>query len=370
MIVWVNCKITNIRKSSYIYDWSPDPRWGLRTHDRIDIFKYSLASMSPLDPLVVHWIFNIDLAGDVKHRQEELEDWIKNNFPKDKTTLLWYRCNNLKQWGEIKDFMDTMTYDLIYPAGNDDYIFMDTDIEYLRRGLDHLRRDPDPDVSMMICHYPEIIGDSYKFAGDTRTDDGLYGVYKHINPGALQIMKRSHFENYLDYNRGRNGIVGSVGYCHKQKAMMDPDGYIYILEHLIHPGRSRLYSPTRELFRHFDGYNHVRADPNICPPIEIPSGFFDKSMTIRYGFDLYNYKSVNLNPKSNLFTVDKVRGADYKFCLEDIPIFWKPYIKDIITNDAADINELKICRNRHMLQLARSQNPDVPESWISQHYLT
>jgi len=43
--------------------------------------------------------------------------------------------------------------------------------------------------------------------------------------------------------------------------------------------------PTKEQFRHFDGYAHVGIGADYAPPLEIPPGFFEQSITIKYGFD-------------------------------------------------------------------------------------
>ena len=38
--------------------------------------------------------------------------------------------------------------------------------------------------------------------------------------------------------------------------------------------------PYREQVRHFDGYGHVGINPNECPPLFIPNGFFESKIKI------------------------------------------------------------------------------------------
>ena len=58
-----------------------------------------------------------------------------------------------------------------------------------------------------------------------------------------------------------------------------------------------LVVPFKELFRHFDGYWHQSISNNQCPAIDIPPGFFENDIKVRYGYDDYKEGWVNINPK-------------------------------------------------------------------------
>lgn len=44
---------------------------------RIDVFKYSLASQSVLQPIVSKFIFYIELGDDVLHKKDEILSWVE-----------------------------------------------------------------------------------------------------------------------------------------------------------------------------------------------------------------------------------------------------------------------------------------------------
>jgi len=89
----------------------------------------------------------------------------------------------------------------------------------------------------------------------------------------------------------------------------------------------KIILPYKELCRHFDGYGHVPAylggpiTNNQCPSIEIPPGFFENKIKIRYGFDDYKKDYVNINPKNKIYRASSEIGTDYRFTIKDIPIF-------------------------------------------------
>ena len=96
--------------------------------------------------------------------------------------------------------------------------------------------------------------------------------------------------------------------------------------------------PLKELCRHYDGYQHVR--PTItndqCPVIDIPPGFFEDDIKIRYGYDDYKEGWVNINPKNPHYYAYDKSGTDYKFTLNDLPLIWKDKISVVDSNDIDD----------------------------------
>jgi hypothetical protein len=104
--------------------------------------------------------------------------------------------------------------------------------------------------------------------------------------------------------------------------------------------------PLKEICRHFDGYQHVQPiiTNNQCPAIDIPPGFFENNIKIRYGYDDYKEGWVNINPKNDYYYAHNTSGTDYKFTLEDFPLVWKSRIS--VVDSHTDINEEEMIQYR------------------------
>jgi hypothetical protein len=77
-------------------------------------------------------------------------------------------------------------------------------------------------------------------------------------------------------------------------------------------------------------------------------------MTIRYGFNDRQADAVNINPQAaDLYTVDPDTGTDYRFTLETLPAFWKPYIKQIVSADNIDEEKMNQAYDTYLLALTR-----------------
>lgn len=353
MIIWFNCKITDQRLTA-------QPRYNLRNDNRFDVARYSFASFVPLEPLVSKFIFNLELADEHVGREAEMESWLRSLFPEDKLDLRWYRVNDISGWHEIKKEMELLGEKLIFPAGNEDHIFLDSNIDVFRRGLELIAQDPDPYATFMTSHYSESIRAASYFKG-VPSDCGNFVSYKMVNNDAIRVMKKEYFEWYLD-------VAANSA---QQLFRTEHWNNINILE-------NTLYVPTKEQFRHLDGYAHVGVGPDVCPPLDIPAGFFD-GMTIRYGFDDYQEGAVNINPAADNLHANNEDGVDYKYVISEIPAFWKNHIKQIETfenidelkfNQAYDIQLLDMTRINidwwHVnAQFNESNQP--PAKWINNH---
>ena len=330
MIVWFNCKITDTRLNPENIE-----RYNLRNDNRFDVARYSFASFAPLAPLVSKFIFNLELADQHKGREQEMADWLRKVLPEDKLVLHWYRRNNIAQWKEFQEEIKDIDDDLIFPAGNEDHIFFDSTINVFSKGLELIRNDPDPYAVLMTSHWPENIRAAHVFSG-TLLDSGDYVTYNMPNNDAIRVMKRAYFDQYVD-------------------AIKDNNATVFRTEHWNSVGfvNNKLYIPTKEQFRHFDGYAHVQIGPDVCPPLEIPIGFFE-GMNIAYGYNKRFENTVNINPAAeNLYTVDADSGTDYKFHESEFPAFWKNHTKNLDSNITADDEVLKIGHDTHLLAMSR-----------------
>ena len=353
MIIWFNCKITDVRLNPQNI-----MRYNLHNDNRFDVARYSFASFAPLIPLTTKFIFNLEIADG---REEEMADWLKSIFPEEKLSLHWHRCNNITQWREVKAEIDKLDDDLIFPAGNEDHIFLDDNIEIFREGLELIAADPDPYAVLMTSHYPESIR-AASFLNSQVCDSGNYVTYNMINNDAIRVMKKEYLEWYLD-------------------RITTPDQLIFRTEHWNNMlgANNKLYVPTKEQFRHFDGYHHVQIGPEVCPPLEIPAGFFE-GMTIRYGFNDRQADAVNVNPAAkDLYTMNSETGADYRFTLDTLPAFWKPYTKQIVIADDIDTIKMNQTYDTYLLSLTRlyvnwrhigaefDESNWPPATWINNH---
>lgn len=355
MILLLNVKITSQGLSHYERaSWLPK-------YDRLDIFKYCLASYAALLPLVDRCEFFIELAPEFSHRYDELNEYIRSLYPEDKLSLHWYRhyyCRDWRKWCD--DNLDDPD-ELIWFAGNDDHIFLDYSLDLLESGLNHLTNDSNGLSQLYYSHWPEQIRLSYHQAG-TITNDSNYIVRSWRTFDAITIMKATRWRCYwFDQDWADMPVFRTDALWHAGYELTGP-----------------VYIPTRELVRHYDGYSHVGSLANISPPLFIPPKFFQAQMKIRCGYDDRDNDCVNINPTSEWLYAFNSTGTDYRMVVADIPLFWKGRIQ---STDLAYRNDLKIltdARNAAFLASTRiplttysvtfdEQSPSIPVDWVKHH---
>lgn len=351
MIVWFNCKISDIRLN-------PQPRYHLRNDNRFDIARYSFASFAPLAPLVSKFIFNLEMADGFEGREKDMEDWLRKVLPESKLELNWFRCNNKAQWEEIRAKVNAIDDTLIFPAGNEDHIFMDSNIDVFEEMLELIKKDPNKEAVLMTSHWPESIRAVHHFNG---IKEGNSVRYRIGNNDALRVMKKEFFNYYVDQ-------------------LTDPNMFVFRTEawnSIVLP-ENLIYVPTKEQFRHFDGYAHVGIGADYCPPLEIPPGFFEGKIKVRYGFGDRDPSCVNINPLSETLYASNGWGTDYKWCPEDVPAFWNV---EITRPDGLDHAAMQQARDTNLLLLSRLhfnwphfgikfETNYPPVSWLNPHTLS
>lgn len=330
MIVWFNCKITDQRLNPQSVI-----RYHLKNDNRFDVARYSFASFIPLEPLVSKFIFNLELADEHVGREKEMTAWLEQCFPSDKLLISWHRANSVENWREVKAVMDQIDDDIVFPAGNEDHIFMDSNIEVFKRGIELIRQDPNPYAVLATSHFPETLR-AASYASRERTDCGFYQIFEMPNNDAIRVMKKAMLQDYIDKAAGSEQLMFRTEHWNSIWLPM-----------------CRMYAPTKEQFRHFDGYAHVGIGPDTCPPLEIPPNFFEHNMTVRYGFADRQADAVNVNPAvESLYCADP-NGTDYKYTLDELPAFWKPFTKETVINPEADMKELDKAYDIHLLNVSR-----------------
>lgn len=355
MILLFNVKITRYGLSYYHRS-----RW-LPQHTRMDIFKYCLASYVPMIPLLDKCLFYITVEPEFAYRQPELEQYIRELFPSDKTEIHWQRINYSREWREFCDKELPDDQQLIWFAGNDDHIFIDHDLDMLESGIDLLKNDGNPYSAIYYSHWPEQMRLSHHHGGEL-TPNGDYIKFKWRTFDAIRIIKAARFKKYWADNDFGNTMV-------------------FRTDHLYHSGyelTSDVYAPTREMVRHYDGYSHVNTQiVNLVPPLVIPEGFFQRDIKIRLGNFLKEPGYTILNPRASLLYAADPTGADYRWVLEDIPLFWKDRISSIEIDDQYNLDDNLLARDFAYLtstripmncyQIAFGEEPAHPIEWFTKH---
>jgi hypothetical protein len=358
MIVLVNVKITEHR---LVNSYKNGVRHDYPTTSRFDVFKYTLSSYSVFSELVSKFVFYIEISNEFIHRKEELENFIYENFPKDKLILKWYRNNYIKDWRNVYDEISEINDDIIWLACNDDHVFLDSSLDVLKDGIDILTKDSDPLSVIYYSHWLEGIRIANHYNGVLHENGNFVKYQWSIFDGAL-ILKKERFRKYwFEY---------------------DDDGRLWFKPDVFHDVRppmiSTFYMPTKEIVRHFDGYGHIGNFANVAPSLCVPHGFFENNIKIKYGYPQRFDDHTNINPKTNhLYSVD-INGTDYKWSINDIPLFWKDKINVIDICPDSNDEELKIFRNLHYLLMAKSCNYSYltyfptkpPIEWFDKHMIS
>jgi hypothetical protein len=336
MIVFYNVKITDVKMSwpyaGTVYDrasWFP-------VSNRFDIFKYCLASRAVMAPVVDKFIFYIDLA-EFSHRRDEMQDYMESIFPKDKLEIHWHRIERTRDWRKLcEQFIDDDQ--LIWYEGNDDHIFIDYNLDMIKAAQATLKADSDPNAVMYYSHWPEQMRMSLLHNGEL-TADGNFIKFTWDTVDSLLLMKVSRFKRYWhETDCGEDNMYRT-----------DPLGWQYGYKI---PGT--VYSPTRELIRHYDGYSHVgKLLGTIAPPLYVPQGFFANDMKVRIGYPDRKEGWTNLySAAERLYSIDSA-GAEARWTEEDIPLFWRTRISKIDVNPNQDTELLKHARDAAFLAMTR-----------------
>ena len=355
MIVLKSVKVTDHRLGTYHRGaWYPDS-------GRFDVFKYCLASHAVLEPVVDKFVFYIDLA-ELSPRQAELEEYMLSIFPAEKLEIIWQRLNHTHEWrAAAEKFADDD--ELIWYSGNDDHIFIDTNLDMIRSAITTLNADPDPMAIMYYSHWPEQMRNSLRWGGEL-TEDGNFIKFHWENFDAIHLMKAARFKKYWFDTDGGDNVIYRSDFLNQ---------YGLSIQHNV-------YSPTKELVRHYDGYSHVGLGcANVAPPLYIPPGFFEGQMNIRIGFDDRKEDWTNFNPKAEwLYNADKT-GTDYRWIEEDIPLFWQTRISEIEYSPNFDEPSMHQARDQAMLAMTCvPMNPyghqftsddRHPAEWFQKHFI-
>jgi hypothetical protein len=337
MILFINTFITDKRFSQTSKVKSSDSRY---SPNRDDVFKFMLSSLS-----VISWervVIYYELDEEYITKYIEIDEYINSLFSCD-IDLYHYRNNNQSMWQEsvlkLDQYPDNQ---LIWFTCDDDHIFIDQDLSYIKL-INHKLTEMLIEKTYVTCflsHWPEMMAlrvNSGKFDRKIVEDNNKFYLIDWKNADGISIINKGLLKYWWFENDYGDALFRRTD---------DPENEV------VSP-QIRTLIPYKEQVRHFDGYGHVGINPNECPPLFIPDGFFESQIKIssckKPDSNRYVYLDV-ANKKTKAFSKS---GVDIRCSLNDIPLFWKPRIKEIV--DECKNNSKAIShRNKAVLTLACS----------------
>ena len=375
-------------------------RGNLNTPNKIEVVKYALSSTAK----AYTWkraIIKIELDSDFSSEKEknDLEAFVREEFKG--IELFFFNTRNKFQEDWIETY-DLINDNFIYYQGNHDHIFFNTSNEYLKNIVDKVKHDVDYQYKTIVTsHWCEIVraakcgyikpywvgepsnpnqynptefNENYIEKDDFITFDGFAFDSYNI------ITKDLYYNWFLKGDWSGNLVQSGIFPTNRIELPRTEGVGIVGLKELkdtlkVPTPIQKMYVPYEEIFRHFDGHWHQKISNDICPAIDIPVGYFEKQMKIRYGYDDYKEGWININPKNDHYYAFDKTGTDYKFTLDDIPYIWKDRIIDIDSNPNISNEEMVQFRLKSILETIYNDpryNPYIEksvENTILNHYL-
>lgn len=242
-------------------------------YDRYDIFKYTLESYSRIT-FEDDMYFFIKFDTEYSSKKQDFEVFLKKTFPNNNCIIEYNRQETQEDWKPImtklknKYGMDK----LIFFEQCDDHVFIDKDTSVLVEGIKLLNKDNNKFKGLSISHWPEAIGTA--IAGDYKII-GNYINYKYVHIGSNFIWNLGflYFITIEHSWKGKNNKDKRLDSLPADNNFGTGDPY-YKGEFEV-----SVYTPLREILRHFDGYGHVgiHLTEGPIPQIEIPMKEIDFS---------------------------------------------------------------------------------------------
>jgi hypothetical protein len=342
MIIFFNVKVTSNR----IHHYRNYKNNNYPCDSRLDVFKYCLSSWASLQSLVTKFVIYLELDQEYADKRDEFMNYLRNLIPDEKLELYNYRLNFYSDWLSACENLSCIDDNVLCYCGNDDHIFIDSDTKLIEKSIEILNRPEDELSSIYYSHWLEQMKMSEYYQAEL-TDDGNFLIYDNSNYDAIQIMTKERFMRIW-----REACAVDHRFNSNNSTIYKSD-YLLNYPPLL---TKKTYVPTKEIVRHYDGYGHVIGDDfetihNFTPSLFIPIGFFENNINIIYGYQNRDNSKTNLNPSSDFLYAEDSDGADYRWTLEDIPLFWKDKISNISTNNSDDIeyqNFLKKQRDHYL----------------------
>ncbi len=325
MIFLNNVYITNEGNPfSSAYD-----RGNLPTQDRLEIYKYSLASLSKAYP----WkraIIYYKLHEEYHDKEQEFVEFVKNEFKHTDLILRNTRNEYVSDWMHTHRLIND---ELIWFYCNHDHVYLDN-TDYLLNYVKMFRENFSNTLSSIyFSHWPEMlcyVADSAddnpgclprpleNYKVEEIDDIGILKFPSKTMVCSIQIITKKLYEHWwVDGWEGQD--VSKIFLPRSDHARSIPN--FKELESFD------VFVPTKEICRHFDGYGHTNPPINNedCPPLTIPQGFFENNIKINFDqiVDINREKGYTyLDSLNDHYYASLATGTDYKWTKDDIPHFW------------------------------------------------
>jgi len=322
MILFVNVYLDEINASPLGH---PNSRYKLKQYSKQEIFLYTLESYKVID--WSHVVIYCELSESISN-QEDYYCKIKNIFP---NSILFKKRNAYQEeWQTAVELLEELDDDLIWYAGNHDHPYLAPNNVQLNKIVEALNTCDEVYKAAVYSHYSDNLSwisigfDTWKYEGNSICS------YFSTRAEGIMIINKSTFRSWwFDTN-----------YCGAFIPRADwPESFC------VAP-MTKIFLPVRLMCHHFDGYTFgsYMYDTNDVPPLEIPEGFWDNNIVIDYCSNFRRNNNVWINPLNEQYKAISEDGVDYRFTLDDIPLFWKKRISKIYKFPH---NERQIRKARH-----------------------
>jgi hypothetical protein len=371
MVLLINCFITN--QSATGGNWErlgiKQDRGNLKQDNKINILKYSLSSFASAYPWTKAIIkIKLDNNFSSEEIKLDLEEYVRKEFKN--IDLVFFHERNITQQDWINTY-SLINDDLIYCYCGHDHIFYDNSSEYFSRVIDSIRKDYKDDyVTLIMSHFPEAIRTAECGYIDHHLDTPLnfnenyqlednYVSYDGFCYDSINIIPKKLYEDWFLKGNWDDALSvyppNTFQSGHLELPRIDGVGVTdlnFIRNKILNipTPKQKIIIPYKEITRHYDGYFHQGITNNQCPSLDIPPGFFENDIKIRYGYDDYKEGWININPKNNYYYAYDKSGTDYKFTLNDLPLVWKDKISAIESNPLVNEEEMLQYRLKSILE--------------------
>lgn len=306
MILYLNTMLTSD------IPWLKYDRGYLDSPDKVDVLKYTLASMAvlPFEKVILH----IELEEPYQNRKDEIREFIYEQFDGIEISYYTKRSCTQAQWKEaIQEVAHLPSGYPIWFAGNHDHPFIDYDLTLVNHCISAFEKDPSPLKSCIYSHWSEFVTEPLKY-GYSLEYPGLIS-YGAFNTHSIQIIsKELLFAWWYSGDYGDQFLPRSDWWYSNPLTGGQP---------ILRSPWYKCFVPMREMCRHFDGYHHIGVMPqSLCPPLDIPQGFFEKNIKIQYSPTKIQGVTT-IWPESKVMYAGDGIGPDLIGVMEDVPLFWR-----------------------------------------------
>jgi hypothetical protein len=387
MVLLINCFITNQSSTGGVWEKLRSQghigvtmdRGNLKSFDKIDILKYTLASYSKCYPWKRAIIkIQLDEEYNSKENKDSIELFVREEFKN--IDLIFSTTRNLTQ----QDWIDTYSLlndDLIYYCCNHDHVAMNDSFDYLKEVVESIKTIYKNEyITLSFSHFSENIRTAKcgniehneytpsNFNKEYKIED-KYISYNGFCYDSINIISKNLYEDWFIKYKWDDVLQlyppNTFPSGHIELPRIEGVGNIDLnllrnkLLQIPTP-EQKIIIPYREIARHFDGYFHQGITNNQAPSLDIPEGFFNNNIKIRYGYNDRKEGWVNINPKNEFYYAFDKTGADYKFTINEIPLFWKNRISKIDINPDIDEEEMVQYRLKNVLEMVYSNAHTYP----------